>query len=53
MRICDRKTLVKSHADPLIFAPDHVTGNLRAVGLEEEVELVGNVGGIGNFGGGA
>ena len=52
MRICDRKALVESHADPLIFAPDHVTGNLRAVGLEE-VELVGNVGGIGNFEGGA
>jgi hypothetical protein len=43
---------VESHADPLIFAPDDVTGNLRAVHLEEEVESVGNVGGIGNFEGG-
>jgi hypothetical protein len=34
------QSLVESHADPLIFAPDDVAGNLRAVGLEEEVELV-------------
>ena len=26
---------VESHIDPLIFAPDDVTGNLRAIRLEE------------------
>jgi hypothetical protein len=35
--------LVEGHADPLLLAPDDVTGNVRAVRLKDEVETLGDV----------
>jgi hypothetical protein len=41
--------LVEGHADPLLLAPDDVTGNVRAVRLKEKVETLGDVVGVGNI----
>jgi hypothetical protein len=45
--ICDiereRRGLVEGHADPLLLAPDNVTGNVRAVRLKDKVKTLGNV----------
>ena len=35
--------LVEGHADPLLLAPDDVTGNARVVRLKEKVEPLGDV----------
>jgi hypothetical protein len=51
--ICDiareRRGLVEGHADPLLLAPDNVTGNVRAVRLKDKVKTLGNVVGVGNI----
>ena len=44
-----RRRLVKGHADPLLLPPDDVAGNLRAVRLEDELEMLGDVVGVGNI----
>ena len=41
--------LVEGHADPLLFAPDDVTGNVRAVRFKDKVEMLGYAVGIGNI----
>lgn len=43
--------LVEGHADPLILAPDDVTGDVsvRAVRLKDEAETLGDVVGVGDF----
>ena len=41
--------LVEGHADPLLLAPDDVTGNVRAVSLEDKAESLGDVVGVGNI----
>jgi hypothetical protein len=40
---------VEGHADPLLLAPDNVTGNVRAVRLKDKVKTLGNVVGVGNI----
>ena len=44
--ICDiareRRGLIEGHADPLLLAPDNVTGNVRTVSLKDKVETLGN-----------
>jgi hypothetical protein len=51
--ICDiareRRGLVEGHADPLVLAPNDVTGNVRSVRLKDKVETLGNVAGVGNI----
>src|SRR5665647_1413700 len=48
--ICDiareRRGLVEGHADPLLLAPNNVTGNVRAVRLKDKVKTLGNVVGV-------
>lgn len=44
-----RRVLVEGRADPLILAPDHVTGNARSVRLEEKAEALGYIGRVRNF----
>jgi hypothetical protein len=41
--------LVEGHADPLLLAPDDVTGNARVVRLKDKVETLGDVVGISNL----
>src|SRR5882757_6772536 len=50
LRHCTRTRtwgLVEGHADPILLAPDDVTGNVRAVRLK--VETLGDVVGLGNL----
>jgi hypothetical protein len=51
--ICDiareRRGLVEGHTDPLLFAPDDVTRNVRAVRLKDKIETIGDVAGVSNF----
>ena len=51
--ICDiareRRGLVEGHADPLLLAPDNVTGNVRTVSLKDKVETLGNFVGVGDI----
>jgi len=35
--------LVERYANPLLFAPDDVTGNVRVVRLKDKVETLGDV----------
>ena len=50
--ICDiareRRGLVEGHADPLLLAPNNVTGNVRTVSLKDKVETLGNFVGVGD-----
>jgi hypothetical protein len=41
--------LVEGHADPLLLAPDDVTGYVRSVCLKDKVETLGNVVRFGNI----
>ena len=41
--------LVEGHADPLLLAPDDVTGNVRIVRLKDKVEALGDVVGACNL----
>jgi hypothetical protein len=41
--------LVEGYADLLPLAPDDMTGNMRAVGLKDEVETLGEVEGVRNI----
>jgi hypothetical protein len=41
--------LVEGHANPLLLAPDDVTGNVRAVRLKDQVETLGDVEGVANI----
>ena len=41
--------LVEGYANPLLFAPDDVTGNVRVVRLKDKVETLGDVLGVGNI----
>jgi hypothetical protein len=45
----DRRGLIERHADPLLLAPDDVTGNLRAVRLKDKIETLGDVAGVSNI----
>jgi hypothetical protein len=45
----ERRGLVEGHADPLLFAPDDVTRNVRAVRLNDKIETIGDVAGVSNF----
>ena len=51
--ICDmereRRGLVEGHADPLPFAPDDVTRNVRAVRFKDKIKTIGDVAGVSNF----
>ena len=53
MPICDitrdRGGLIERHTDPLLLAPDDVSGNLRAVRLKDKIETLGDVAGISNI----
>src|SRR6266567_501439 len=52
LRHCTRTRtwgLVEGHADPVLLAPDDVTGNVRAVRLKNKVETLGDVVGLGNL----
>ena len=35
--------LVEGHADPILLAPDDMTGNVRVVRLKEKIETLGDV----------
>ena len=51
LRHCTRTRtwgLVEGHADPVLLAPDDVTGNVRAVRLKNKVKTLGDVVGLGN-----
>ena len=48
-RELERRGLVEGHADPVLFSPDNVTGNVRAVRLKDKVETLGDVVGVGNI----
>jgi hypothetical protein len=41
--------LVEGHADPLLFAPDDVTRNVRAIRLKDKIEKIGDVLGVSNL----
>jgi hypothetical protein len=41
--------LVEGHANLLRLAPDDVTRNVRAVGLKDKVETLGDVEGVRNI----
>jgi hypothetical protein len=41
--------LVEGHADPLLFAPDDVTRNVRAIRLKDKIEKIGDVAGVSNL----
>ena len=45
----DRRGLIERHADPLLLAPDDVTGNLRAVRLKDKIDTLGGVAGVSNI----
>jgi hypothetical protein len=45
----DRRELIERHADPLLLAPDDVTGNVRAVRLKDKIETLGDVVGVSNI----
>jgi hypothetical protein len=45
----DDPILVEGHANPLLLAPDDVTGNVRAVRPKDKVETLGDVEGIRNI----
>jgi len=52
LRHCTRTRtwgLVEGHADPVLLAPDDVTGNVRAVRLKNKVKTLGDVVGLGNL----
>ena len=52
LRHCTRTRtwgLVEGHADPVLLAPDDVTGNVRAVRLKNKVETLGDVLGLCNI----
>ncbi len=40
---------VKGDADPILLAPDDVTGDARVVRLKDKIEMLGDVVGAGNF----
>jgi hypothetical protein len=41
--------LVEGHADPILFAPDDVTGNVPVVHLKDQIEALGDVVGASNL----
>ena len=45
----ERRGSVEGHADPLLFAPDDVTRNVRAIRLKDKIEMIGDVAGASNF----
>jgi hypothetical protein len=45
----DDPILVEGHANPLLLAPDDVTGNVRAVRPKDKVKTLGDVEGIRNI----
>ncbi len=45
----ERRGSVEGHADPLLFAPDDVTRNVRTVRLKDKIETIGEVAGASNF----
>ena len=40
--VADNRGLVEGNADPVVLAPDDVTGNVRAVRLKDKVETLGD-----------
>jgi hypothetical protein len=45
----ERRGLVQGHADPLPFAPDDVTRNVRTVCFKDKIKTIGDVAGVSNF----
>ena len=45
----ERRGLVEGHTYPLVFAPDDVTRNVRALHLKDKIETIGDVAGVSNF----
>jgi hypothetical protein len=41
--------LVEGHADPLVLSPDDVTGDVRVVRLEDEIQTIGDIARVTNF----